>query len=116
MRPRLLADADLNGKIVSGLRRREPTIDFLDAGQGGVFGLPDPQVLKIAAELRRILVTHDRRTMPGHFTRFVERRASPGVVIVSQDLDIGEAIEYLLLIWAASEAQEWENAILYVPF
>jgi hypothetical protein len=29
MRPRFLADADFNRKIVVGLRRREPAVDFM---------------------------------------------------------------------------------------
>ena len=37
-------------------------------------------------------------------------QTSPGLIIVSQELDIGPAIEELLLVWAASEAEEWENA------
>ena len=36
----------------------------------------------------------------------------PGLVIISQELDIGRAIEELLLVWAASEAEEWENLSL----
>lgn len=45
MRPRFQADADLNQKIVAGLRRREPTIDFRTAREGGLIGRPDPEVL-----------------------------------------------------------------------
>jgi hypothetical protein len=33
MKPRFLADADFNQKIVLGLLRREPTIDFQTASQ-----------------------------------------------------------------------------------
>jgi predicted double-glycine peptidase len=50
MRPRFQADADFNHKIVVGLRRREPSIDFVDAHDGGVVGVSDPEVLEIAAE------------------------------------------------------------------
>ena len=116
MRPRFQADADLNQKIVFGLRRREPLVDFRDARQGGLIGLPDGEVLKLAAESGRVLVTHDRRTMPEQWASFLETHSSPGVVVVAQDLDIGTAIEYLLLIWAASEAEEWHNTIVFVPF
>jgi len=115
MRPRFQADADFNQKIVAGLRRREPAIDFQSAGAGGVIGRPDPEVLAEAARSRRVLVSHDRQTMPGHFSRFIELQSSPGLVIVSQDLDIGQAIEELLLVWAASEAEEWEDALIFLP-
>jgi hypothetical protein len=53
--------------------------------------------------------------MPGHFRRSIEKQASPGLVIVSQELDIGRAIEELLLVWAASEAKEWENTVVFLP-
>jgi hypothetical protein len=115
MRPRFQADADFNQKIVAGLRRREPTIDFQGAREGGVLGRPDPEVLALAASEGRVLVSHDRQTMPGHFRRFMAAQASPGLVIVSQELDIGRAIEEVLLMWAASEAAEWENAIIFLP-
>ena len=115
MRPKFIADADLNQDIVRGLRLREPTLDFATALDGGTIGLPDPVVLAVAAESQRILVSHDRRTMPSHFGRFVENRVSPGVLIVPQELPLRAAIEDLLLIWAASEAKEWINAVLSLP-
>lgn len=115
MRPRFQADADFNHKIVVGLRRREPSLDFRSARDGGVLGVPDPDVLRIAAEVGRILVSHDRRTMPGHFVRFRATGSSPGLIIVSQDLDVGTAIEDLLLIWLATDAEEWLERIGFVP-
>jgi hypothetical protein len=72
MRPRFQADADFNQKIVLGLRRRARAVDFGDAHAAGVIGLPDPDVLPKAADLGRILISHDRKTMPAHFARFLE--------------------------------------------
>jgi Domain of unknown function (DUF5615) len=115
MRPRFLADADLNHKIVVGLRRREPSIDFVGAREGGVVGLSDPEVIGVAADSGRILVSHDRETMAGHFSRFRETRSSAGIIVVSQDLDIGAAIEDLLLIWTTTDAQEWLNHLGFLP-
>ena len=115
MRPRFQADADFNQKIVAGVRRRESAIDFRSARDGGVIARPDPEVLAQAASDDRVLVSHDRQTMPGHFRRLIETRASPGLVIVSQEIDIGQAIEELLLVWAASEAEEWENTVIFIP-
>jgi hypothetical protein len=53
--------------------------------------------------------------MPAHFARFLESRSSRGVIIVAQDLDVGAAVEDLLLIWAASEADEWRDQLGFVP-
>ena len=115
MRPRFQADADFNHKVILGLRRRNSDIDFQDARTGAVIGVPDMKVLSIAAELGRILVSHDRRTMPAHFAQFLTTRPSPGLIIVDQDLDIGRSIEELLLIWAATDIEEWRDKIGYVP-
>jgi hypothetical protein len=52
--------------------------------------------------------------MAAHFVRFIESRSSPGLVIVPQDLDIGSAIEDLLVLWAASP-EEWQNRVGYLP-
>jgi predicted nuclease of predicted toxin-antitoxin system len=115
MRPRFLADADFNQRIVLGLLRREPTVDFKTAHQGDVLGRPDPEVLAIAARENRILISHDRATMPAHFARFTESQSSPGLILVSQEIDVGTAIEDLLLIWAASTIEEWRDKIGFVP-
>jgi len=115
MRPRFQADADFNHKVVLGLRRRNTAIDFQDAKAGDVIGVSDLNVLSIAARLGRILVSHDRSTMPAHFAQFLTTRPSPGLIIVVQDLDIGRSIEELLLIWTATDIDEWQNKIGYVP-
>jgi hypothetical protein len=53
--------------------------------------------------------------MPGHFAQFLATRPSPGLIIVDQDLDIGRSIEELLLIWVATDIEEWQDKIGYVP-
>lgn len=83
--------------------------------QAGVIGIADPEVLRVAAAAGRIVVSHDRKTMPAHFARFLESQSSPGIVIVSQDLDISSAIEDLLLIWSATGDDDWFNRIGFLP-
>jgi hypothetical protein len=79
---RFLADADLNEGIVSGCLRKEPTMDLLSANDAGLQKVPDPEVLRIAAEQERILVTHDFKTMPEHFGQFLQETGlSPGVLL-----------------------------------
>ena len=71
MSPRLLAGAGLNHKIVAGLRRKEPSVTFISAFDGGIIGEPDPIVLGMAATLDCVLVSHHRKTMPRHFAKFI---------------------------------------------
>jgi hypothetical protein len=114
---RFLADASLRTAIVSGCLRLEPAMDFLSAQAASLAGLPDPLVLAIAAETDRRLVTHDIRTMPGHLGRFLEANGfSPGVLLVKQYTPVADVVEALTLIWAASDADEWRNRILEIPW
>jgi predicted nuclease of predicted toxin-antitoxin system len=115
MTVRFQADADLNAEIVTGVRRREPSIDFQTADAANLRRLRDPEVLALAAQENRILVTHDRRTMPRHFADFILHHSSPGVFIIAQTMSVRVAIEELLLAWAASESEEWRNLIVELP-
>jgi CRISPR/Cas system-associated protein Cas10 (large subunit of type III CRISPR-Cas system) len=53
--------------------------------------------------------------MPKHFAEFIGRTTSYGVIIIPQKLPVRAAIEDLLLIWTASEAEEWHNRIQVLP-
>jgi hypothetical protein len=112
---RFQADADLNEGIVTGLLRREPGIDFQTAVAAGLRGFSDQQVLELAAAQGRVVVSHDRKTMPPHFAEFIQRKSSPGLIILSQKTDLLAAIEDLLLIWVASEAEEWTDRLCTIP-
>ena len=116
MRPRFQADADFNEDIVTGVLRREPQVDFQTATAAGLRLLSDLEVLTLAAREGRILVSHDRRTMPRAFAGFVASNLSPGLLIVSQKTDLLAAIAGLLLVWQASEAEEWVNQLGTIPF
>ncbi len=115
MKVRFQADADLNQIILLATIRREPTVDFQTALAGGLSGLSDPEVLARAAAEGRILVTHDRKTMPRHFAAFIARETSPGLLVIPQSLAVAPAVEDLLLIWSATEATEWVNRVAFLP-
>ena len=113
---RFLADADLDEGIVSGCLRREPTMDFLSANDAKLRGLPDPQVLRVAAEQDGVLISRDFRTIPRHFGEFLQATgSSPGLFLVKQSSPIGSVIEELVLIWSATGAEEWKNRLVRIP-
>ena len=116
MKIKFLADADLSRAIVNGVLRCEPAVDFLSAGAARLRGKPDPEVLAIAAQAGRILVSHDVGTMPAHFRRFQQSgRTSAGVFLVSQKVSIAAAIDDLISIWLASDAEEWRGRLEWLP-
>lgn len=115
MRVRFQADADLNLVIVLAVIRREPAVDFQTATAVGLPRRRDPEVLAIAAGEGRLLVTHDHKTMPTHFAEFIAKESSPGLLVVPQHLPVSVVADDLLLLWGASEAEEWTNRICYLP-
>jgi Domain of unknown function (DUF5615) len=109
------ADADLNEDIVNGVLRRVPEINFKTASEAKLAKLTDMEVLTIAGREKRLLVTHDRRTMPKHFAEFIKTNKSLGVIVISQKADIASVIDDLILIWHISEAEEFINSIRALP-
>lgn len=112
---RFQADADLNQVIVSAVVRRVPAVDFRTAPSAGLAGLKDQEVLAVAARDGRILVTHDQATMPRHFGEFLRSQRSPGLIVVPQHLPLGEVADDLILVWTATEAEEWTDRIAFPP-
>ena len=110
------ADADLDQRIVAAATRAEPGIDFRTATEAGLTGVPDSEVLALAAADQRVLVSHDQSTMPGHFAEFLATgHTSAGVLIAPQSLSLEVVVEELLLIWLASEPDEWIDRISFLP-
>ena len=115
MRIRFQADVDLDGRILRGLRRTAPEIDIRTAFAAKLDGLDDPNIPRISANSVRVLVSQDRRTMPAHFARFRKEANSPGAIILREAIPIADAIEELVLIWSASEAEEWVGRLVWIP-
>jgi hypothetical protein len=115
---RFQADNDLKRIIIDATLRREPRIDFQTAQAACLDGLDDEAVLRVASAQSRILVSHDKRTMPKALASFVSSgAASPGVLlVVPQSASIGEVVETLILIWADDRATGWKNLIAKIPF
>lgn len=103
-------------KVIDAILLREPAIDFQIAPAIGLhFGVPDDQVLAIAAKERRIVISHDKKTMPTHFASFIASRSSPGLFIVSRKLTITQAADWLILYWVATKTDEHFNLLTYIP-
>lgn len=116
MKPKFLADADLRLPIVTGVLRRDPSIDFLTASSANLFGVKDPEVLRIAAQLGRVLVSHDVNTMPKHFREYqLGGVVSAGVLLIPQSLELQTAIEELVTIAWTSQAEEWCGCLTWLP-
>jgi Domain of unknown function (DUF5615) len=115
-RPRFLADHDLIDHIVSGVLRREPLIEFLRLRDLGMAAAGDSDVLEYAGNERLIVVSHDVGSMPAAaFERLAAGQTLAGLLLVRQRDSIAPIIESLVLVWAASEVEEWEGVVRFLP-
>jgi predicted nuclease of predicted toxin-antitoxin system len=75
-----------------------PDLDVVRVQDVGLAETPDPNILAWAAADQRILLTHDRDTVPGFaYDRVRGGEPMPGVFLVSDRMPKGQAIDELLL-------------------
>jgi len=113
---RLLADENFNGDIVRGLLLRDANLDIVRVQDDGLRGADDPEILAWAAENNRVVLTHDRATMPDSaYERVAAGEAMAGVFVLNDRFPVGTAIEEILLVDACSEQAEWSGRTVYLP-
>jgi predicted nuclease of predicted toxin-antitoxin system len=101
---KLLSDENFNGDIVRGLFLRQPNLDLLRVQDVGLRKMDNPTILAWAASNERILLTHDRATVPDFaYERMVRGEAMAGIFVVNDRMLIRQAIEELSLLLNGSE-------------
>lgn len=119
---KFLLDEDLPGSIGDAIGRREPSIFFRQVGADP--DVPpkstlDPDVLIFAESEQYAVVTFDKRTMKDHgIEHLAKERTLWGLFVFPNGnrLSAGRVADELLMIWTASEAEEWIDRIENLPF
>lgn len=114
---RLAVDQNFNEDILRGLLRRLPALDVRLVRDVGLSQADDPTVLEWAAAEGRVLLTHDRTTLPDFaHDRVRASRKMPGVFLVSDRISVGHAVEELrLLIMGCLSDNKWQDHVMRVP-
>lgn len=113
---RLVADENFNNDIVRRLLRLRPNLDIVRVQDVGLRTADDPVILDWAAREQRILLSHDKRTIPRYaYERIVSGLPMPGVFIVSRDVAARLVIEDIVLLADLSLDGEWENQVRFLP-
>jgi predicted nuclease of predicted toxin-antitoxin system len=113
---RLLTDENFDGDIVRGLLRRIPDLDVVRVQDVGLAETPDPNILAWAAAEQRILLTHDRDTVPGFaYDRVRSGEPMPGVFLVSDRMPKGQAIDELLLAVECLSPEDCKDQVDHFP-
>ncbi|CAD5943391.1 hypothetical protein PCC9214_02074 [Planktothrix tepida] len=113
---RLLSDENFNGDIVRGLFLRQPDLDLLRVQDVGLRKVDDPEILDWATSNGRILLTHDRATMPDFaYERLSQGHQMSGLFVINDRMPVRQVIDELLLLIDCSEQDEWKGIVLYLP-
>jgi predicted nuclease of predicted toxin-antitoxin system len=113
---RLVGDENFNGDVVRGISARLTGLDLIRVQDVGLMQTPDPQILAWAANEDRVLLTHDRRTVPPFaFDRVRAGEPMPGVIVVSDLMPLRQAIDELELFLHCTRPDELRDRVFYIP-
>jgi hypothetical protein len=113
-----LLDENVSPEIAVQVQARDPAVSVYAVGDGFAppKGTLDPDILFWIEAQGCILVTYNRKTMPGHLRdHLAQGRHIPGILLPNPDMPIGEIIEELLLIAGGSLPGEYDDRIAYLP-
>jgi hypothetical protein len=116
---RFLLDKCVPSFLAQHLAGQEPMLDVIFVGGGAAppKGTLDPDLLMFAESSGRAIITKDRNTMPGHAANHVASgRHTWGVFLLRPDFAVPDYANSIILLWAASEAEEWIDSIEWIPF
>ena len=113
---KFLADQNLNEAIVTALLRRYPGLDMVLARTVGLAEAEDPEVLRFAAEEGRVVLTHDKKTMPEFAAERIRGgEPMPGLLLVKSNAPLAAIVDDLCLIVESTDRAEWGNRIEFLP-
>lgn len=112
----LAIDENFDHHVLRALVRRIPTLDFRTVQEAGLAGADDPAVLEWAARERRVLLTHDVRTITKFAYERVERgETMPGVIEVPSRASITDVLEDLELVILCATEDDLRDRVRFVP-
>ena len=84
---KLLSDENFNGDIVRGLFLQQPNLDLIRVQDVNLQGEKDPIILDWATNHGRIILTHDRATMPDFaYQKLIREEEMAGLFVVNVHL------------------------------
>ena len=114
---RLFFDHDFSHRILRGLARRIPDLNFVNPNQLGNKTESDENHLIWALENQRVVISHDVSTMSdAAYKRLKNGEPIFGLLLVPQKMAIGEAISELEMIICCSNEDEFENLVKFLPY
>jgi hypothetical protein len=118
MKLRFLLDENITPRVKTALWQRDASIDALRVGdpQAPPLGTPDPDILRCLEQARRVLITGNRTSMPGHVAVHLAAGGHHwGIFRLRRRATFRQAAEDRHLLWEASEGEEWIDHLAWIP-
>ena len=113
---RFASDENFDGKLLKQLLQYFPDLDIVRVQDTEMYQAPDSAVLEWASQQNRIILTHDIKTLVGEaYGRVESGLPMPGVILIPHKLDIGTALEDLILLVGAGNSEDFANLVTYIP-
>ena len=116
-RPRFLLDENLPPRLQQAVKRRaaEMVVRRVGAPDAPPFQADDPSILSWCDEHYFILVTNNRRSMPVHLRAHLDAgQHVPGILVALDTLPLRQIVDELVLIWGASEMEEYRDLRVFI--
>ncbi len=113
-----LLDEHVNPRLRKALKQLAPDIVVWRVGDPITppLSTPDQEILLWCEERGFSLVTNNRESMPVHLREHLDAgRHVPGIFTLYPNMTLGETADELVLIWGASEAEEYIDQLSYLP-
>lgn len=119
---RYVLDENLRGVLWHAIQQHNNRSTFpLDIARVGdppdlPRGTADPDILVWAEREGRILVSLDKKTLPGHLTQHLQQgHHSPGIFIVIPSSTLAAIIDYLMYAAYAGDPLDYADGIRFFP-
>ena len=118
MKIRYLVDENLSSRVVATIQRHYPALDVLRVGDADApaFGTLDPDLLRWLETHQRVLVTDNRKSMPGHVADHIADGGQHwGIFMVSKDVPLRTLADTLYVYWDVTDAEQWIDSMEWLP-
>lgn len=110
---RFLADENFDGRVIVAIKDRA---DIMRVQDSALYQATDEEVLEYAATTKRVLLTHDKKTLiPSAYQRIAAELSMLGVLFLVKPFEIGVIIRDLEFIIQIDEPEYFENKVLKLP-
>lgn len=113
-----LLDEHVDKRLRRALQQLAPALAVRCVGDPDAPALstPDPDILAWCERYDFLLITNNRRSMPGHLAdHLAAQRHIPGILVLNIHDAIGVTASELILIWETCTVDEFEDQIWFLP-